>query len=544
MSVIKFRQSYRNLLDLAYDAEDKKEDFKQIALYRRAIRQNPKNAEAYFRLAEVLSDVGLVAASNRLLFRALTLDSEDPDFYLLLGENNFSRSEWHKAGYYFRVFSEMDDGAEDYDFTPLYEAIQSHPNASDKPRLKLVGAPEERKELERKAKKLLASGEFDQAGQVYRDIMHKNPNDLESANFYALTKLLEGEVEESEKVTRSVLEKDAENLSALSDLAILQFLKGEQAELQQTAEKLIAFPAQEQKDRTKVIATLCQIQRHEAALQKTQNYLAEYPFDTDVLFMSFYASFNCRRFTEAKNTLLRILDLDDCLQAAKFYLHLTNDVLEGKAEPSILAYSPQVPTEEVVKRVMYLQKSKSLKEIWTDPLRKEIADWAFYTLTNLEFLCQLVGRIAGTQKRYYLPYFEELLLNETIADEVKAEILCVLLKNGKEHVFYVADGIFSELETENLAQGKWLNPLCRAVSTMAFVLLFEEDFASRFRRTAEELAQKQAATELALANYSEFELAAYLVVRSGVDVEREEVCGIFRVEYDKIRSVGTLFDGD
>lgn len=193
------------------------------AAYREAIARNPKDAEAWLRLAQLEAARGEVARARQAIGEALAIDAAYGSALVELGALARKQKDWKTAADALRraVAADALDAGLRCDYARALEEAGNHAEAFNEYREAVRLDPGAEAPRRRLAEIHLAAGRTKEAGQEYEELIKLRPKDLDLKLALARVRDAERRWDAVIQLTEAVLQKDPKNgeAKALQDKA-------------------------------------------------------------------------------------------------------------------------------------------------------------------------------------------------------------------------------------------------------------------------------------------------------------------------------------
>ena len=394
---------------------------------RRARELDPANDEYSLSMAEVLTEMGIYEESNAILlpmFYRRSLYQDDVLFNM--GCNFYGLRESEKAYDCFSQYITLYPNADlVYDASDMLDMLGEEDEMTDLP------MTPEQNDLADRGKYLIDCGDFAGAVDVLKQLTEQCPGLHFAENNLALAYYCLGDVEKAIFVANNILKSDPQNLHALSNLALFHFSGGVSNSENIFLSKLSRLVPADGDDCLKVLLTYCELGEHKKAYTLLSRLLDEKPYDVRALFLAGLVCANIGEYKESYDHFDKILKIDPMDSLAIYYKQRIREALDG-AEIETFAYSYQVPTEEIRRRLDYLNQCVKLDmdellERWNndDGTMRRTVLWGLYliepTIKRLSLeLLNLIG------DNFSIDALKRYLLKESEPNEVKNDIFIML----------------------------------------------------------------------------------------------------------------------
>lgn len=394
---------------------------------RRARELDPENDEYALSMAEVLTEMGIYDESNAILLPMYYRKSLYQDDVLFnLGCNFYGLRENEKAYDCFSQYVTLYPNAD-----LVYDASDMIDMLSEEDVIEELPLTPAQNELADRGKYLIDCGDYAGAIEVLKQLTEECPGLHFAENNLSLAYYCLRDLQKAIFVANNILKSDPQNLHALSNLALFHYANGVPNSENIFLKKLPRLVPADGDDSFKLLLTYCELGEHKKAYNQLGRLLDEKPYDARALFIAGLISANIGEYKESFDYFDKMLRIDPMDSLALYYKEQIREALKGKPT-EIFAYSYQVPTDEIRRRLDYLNQCtkmdmEALLDRWnsSDQTMRRIVLWGLYliepTIKRLSLeLLNLIGDdfSINALKRY--------LLKENEPDDVKNDIFIML----------------------------------------------------------------------------------------------------------------------
>ena len=409
-----------------------------VLYYLKAIEKEPDNQEYRFDLAGVYSQMGLYEQSNMLLFRICHEKGEyTEEAHYGIGCNYMQTQNFVEALESFRRYLRLCPDGEYADETEdliLYLHQELEATSQDNPRYQKAFA------LAEEGKRLLDEQKTQEAAAKLEQAVDLDPALLYAHNNLALTYYVSGQRQRAVDYAEHALTMFPGNIYLLCSQAIFLGIKSQNPQALEILKRLDRMKAESYEEAMKIGYLFIEAGEDKGALKWFSTAVEYKPFARDALHAAAAACFNTEDYPQAMRYWERMAKTDPMDSIASYYRNLTKDVMEQKAFPIRIEYFPQVPLDEVVRRMEYLgqctKKSKEeLKACW-----KEDAQFQSYVYWGLHLMgaehksamLDILG-LAGDWRAEEL--LRNFLLEPQESDSLKKHAITLLKEMGAREPF-------------------------------------------------------------------------------------------------------------
>ena len=414
---------------------DQGDYIKSLAALRNAIDQDANNTEYSLALAELLTEMELFSESNSVLFDILIDFKNANDFeseiLFYIGCNFVGLQDYDKAVECFeRYLYKFPNSEFAGDASNMLEYLKSDSFIPD-----VFDLSEEAYQLSSKGRFMLDSANYSEACIIFEQLTKDFPNETFLKNNLSLAYYCAGRINDSIRVTNEILDEDPHNIHAICNM-VLYYKANNNVELYNKYLSILETVSPESEDESlKIFVTFCETDQHEKAYNLVKTILSIKPYNTKYMFLCAAACANMHKYDESYNILSDILKISPDDSIASYYLDAVKYAINTN-ESLHISYIYQVPTEEVTKRLKYLNKCLTLaysdiSEIWSKPdgyFRKIIIWGISLKDQNIKNICLNILFIIHDPKA--IKILKSFLLDETEPDAIKNEIFLVFNSLG------------------------------------------------------------------------------------------------------------------
>ncbi len=429
---------------------DNSEYLEALAFYRRAVEKEPTNVEYHLAMAEVYTVMNYFEESNKILLVLMTGgDSFTTECYFGMGCNYIGLQEYDKALESFRRYIQTDpDGEfsdEVYDVLDVLQEPDLFREAfGDTMALERTAAYQSAA----KGKRLLDSGETAKAIKMLEKVAEKNPDLHFVRNNLALAYYVNRQMDKAVQTALSVLEDDPGDLLAKCNLALFYFDKGEHELAAPYIEMLKGAQTDEPEELSRLSMTLLELGLYENACAQIKKLLKERPYDQKTLHQYGVCLYHMGKYRQAEDAWGRILRIEPRNTIAKYYKNEAHRVCEGGAPQKELHAHFQVPYEELLRRIQYLNRCVKLRQEEAQALWENGDELYDTLLWGLELTDNTIKRAmlsfaAGLGGERSERLLRDFILRRNHPDEIKREAFAMLKRMGagEPYIAYMGKNI-------------------------------------------------------------------------------------------------------
>lgn len=416
---------------------DRNNYFEALGYYRKAIEKDPGNIQYRLELAELYTEMGYFDESNQLLLGLLKKNSPDnPECIFAMGCNFMGMQEFTKAQ---ESFDRYLDLAPDGEFIPDVEDFLDVLRMQDA----LVSDqkdPSQDFSLAMQGKDLLDNGEYEKAISLFNELLEKDDSLVFVKNNLALAHYCNKDLDRAIDVSDEVLSDYPNNIHANCNIAIFCHEKEDEGRVQEAVKRILRINTKDPEEIHKVCITFCELGMHQDAQRMLKQLLTYYAFDKKVLHYLAVAHFNLEQFHAALDYWNRVLKLDPQNTVAGFYHNLCNQYVLRKMPNRQLSYHYQVPFDEIIRRIKYLNDCvrlsvQELREHWEhDPEFFNIVNWGL-EINDPIIKKAVINLVASFRDERAVELLKGYILRRNEPDDVKQEVFVLLNQIGAEEPY-------------------------------------------------------------------------------------------------------------
>ncbi|NLT16271.1 MAG: tetratricopeptide repeat protein [Clostridiales bacterium] len=416
---------------------DRNNYFEALGYYRKAIEKDPGNVQYRLELAELYTEMGYFDESNQLLLGLLKKDSpENPECIFAMGCNFMGMQEFSKAR---ESFDRYLDLAPDGEFIPDVEDFLDVLRMQDNLYSDHTDMPQDYS-LAMKGKDLLDNGEYEKAIEMFSDLLKKDDSLVFVQNNLALAYYCNKDLDRAIEVSRKVLAECPNNIHANCNMAIFCREKEDEARVREAVRRILRINTKDPEEIHKICITFCELGMHQDAQRMLKQLLSYYAFDKKVLHYLAVSHFNLQQYHAALDYWNRVLKLDPMNTVAGYYRNLSNQYLLREMPERQLSYHYQVPFDEIIRRIKYLNDCvrlsvQDLREHWEhDPEFFGIINWGL-EINDAIIKKAVINLVASFRDERAIELLKAYILRRNEPDELKQEVFALLSQIGAEEPY-------------------------------------------------------------------------------------------------------------
>ena len=429
---------------------DNSEYLEALAYYRRAVEKEPTNVEYHLAMAEVYTVMNYFEESNKILLVLMTGgESFTTECYFGMGCNYIGLQEYDKALESFRRYIQTDpDGEfsdEVYDVLDVLQEPDLFREAfGDTMALERTAAYQSAA----KGKRLLDLGETGKAIKMLEKVVEKNPDLFFVRNNLALAYYVNRQMDKAVQTAQAVLSDEPNDLLAKCNLALFYFDKGEHEHAAPYIDMLKTAQTDDPEELSRLSMTLLELGLHEGACAHIKKLLKERPYDQKTLHQYGVCLYHLGRYRMAEDAWGRILRIEPHNTIAQYYINEARRVNEGGTPQKELHAHFQVPYEELLRRIQYLNRCVKLPhekalELWQSG--DELYDTLLWglELTDNTIKRAMLSFAAGIGGEKSEKLLRDFILRRNHPDEIKREAFAMLKRMGagEPYIAYMGKNI-------------------------------------------------------------------------------------------------------
>lgn len=456
--VIRFDLGADELLDMA-DARIEEGDYlSALRLLHRSLELYGPAADEYASLADAYEEMELYEESLDCWFRFLDLCAEEEkvDGYEGLAACFYNLGNEEDASYYYRKMLE-DKYLSPSNNVEMGELIERPARTP----FKVAWPPESADYSEEidAGLKALRAGNFAAAEKSFCGVHEKSAYHAAAMNYLAVTRLLEGQPEKAEEVCRDLLAKEPENVQALATYAAVLTELERPQEGRAVAEKLAKLPAESADELYKIATVCCENGLYAEAYEKFCRLERMVGYDRTLLFFKAVSAFRAEKVRESLSTFGKLLDIYPASAVARYYFRAVRTYAEeGGALPET-SFFYRLPRDEREARRALLEelarmRLADLRAYCRESDLTELLEWCFDEGDGQDTEMQMLGA-AVAARCDYRNFCCNVMLSVRVPDPIKAEVLrMVCLKNRSFSCGIVLGNIYREVDFTRLEVGR------------------------------------------------------------------------------------------
>nr|WP_122013160.1 tetratricopeptide repeat protein [Maliibacterium massiliense] len=429
-----------------------------LAYTRKALQQEPENAQYQLDVAGIYSEMGRFEASNHLLFKLVRRDEENlAECYFGLGCNFLALEDYNNAAAVLQRYVQLaPDGMYAEEAEDMLDSLTSDDPEDEDARLWRL----HQRALE--GKRALEQGDTAGAIRILEEVDAQEPFETQARNNLALAYFADGQRDMAVKCAQSVRKQLPGDISALCNLALFYHVMHAHAKEAQMLQKIDALrferDMEDVDDLHKVCMTLCEVGRHQQAAERLGLLVRLTPYDAVVLHCAAVANYHLGAYKKALGLWRRIVRIDENDSVAWWYVRHCMAVLENRAPAMRLSYAYQVPHDEMLRRISRLNEAvgdipQSRAQWREDPHFRALVRWGLEV--DVRVRRALVAFISLMQDDAAAETLSELLMRADWPDDIKNNMLSLLKQMGApEPYLALLGGEIVEVRVNLLASKK------------------------------------------------------------------------------------------
>ena len=402
-----------------------------LELLRRAVENSPDNAEYKLDLAELLSEMGCVSQSNRLLLDMLEDKKAPSECYYGLALNLLSVSDISGARRALWRYRGADpQGAHALDARRIDDQIQVY---------QMYSRPYSRRafrasRLADLACERMKQDAFSQAARLFARSLELEPERDEVRALYATALELLGRHREALRQARRAAASEDASPRALCLAAQMYHIAHMDRQCRLMAERAMALRPQGMEMRM-LIYTLAEAGMDREIGECARLAMQQTPYDRQLLHIRAVSLVRTGGSQDqAMKFWARILRIDPEDTIAEYYLRAAG---AGELRERLPEYAYQVPREEVLARLTYVAEHlatqmENIEAVWREDARfRALLKWCL-TVDNPQFRRAAVTTLAALDDPEAEATLREVLTRPEVACDMKVNALLLLRMRGAD----------------------------------------------------------------------------------------------------------------
>ncbi|MBQ9989012.1 MAG: tetratricopeptide repeat protein [Clostridia bacterium] len=447
-TILSFEQNAAFHARLAQKQLDENRFLPAIRSYCRALESDPKNPEYKLGLASVYTDMCCYEKSNRILLRLARERADHAnECYFGMGCNYLGEGYYEQARDSFLLYLQREpDGTYAEDAEEMLMMIEDEFEARLQEEEVSIAVAQRAEE----GKRALDMGDSKRAIRFLKEAVEQAPKLTYVRNNLALAYFLDNQKEQALLETKRVLKDEPNNIHALCNLAIVlgqDQTSGPAAKALNRVEKQTSETPDEA---LKAALTLFEANRLDSARKFFDQALDFFPYDDRTLFFAGVCAYNAGAYERALELFDRMAQCEENGGVGGYYRALCKDAIAGRTTVKSLTLQRQVPVEEAVRRIKFLNsiaagpKEEMLRAWNSDPQFREYMFWALnlFDSSLQDTVIELLGLVGDDVAEETL---RDFLMRREGAKEQKNHIFAILKNMGAEEPYIaVMDGTLVE----------------------------------------------------------------------------------------------------
>lgn len=436
--VLTFDQSSAFYTRVAQRYADQNALTQALQFYWRAMLNEPQNPNHQLDVARTLNEMGRFEQSNAFLMPLSRRENKlRGECYFLIGSNLMGMQEYERARDALHRALQADpladyvDDAEEMLFW-IHEEVEAYYEEEN--------CSPQAQELAEQGKHALDAGDYKRAVRLLERALALAPNLSYAQNNLALSCFLEGDAERGLQVVRALLKQEPQNIHALCNLILFSEPKTDNEEVQAALDVLRACKAEAPDEAYKAALTFCEVGDQAHALAWLEQSLHFDPFDLRTLYLAGACAYNTGRLHAAYRYFetMHQADPDDSIGA--YYRGVCKQAQQGMDVPHTIALQMQVPLEEAVRRVKYLNgavamETEELGRLWReDGQFRCMVVWALHLRDSgiQRAMLELLSMLGDGNAEQVLRLF---LMEEDVSYAMKNDTFPLLKRMGAQEPY-------------------------------------------------------------------------------------------------------------
>jgi len=402
-----------------------------LELLRRAVEHSPNNDEYKLDLAELLSEMGCLSQSNRLLLDMLSDRDAPTECYYGLALNLLSQSDIPGAKRALRRYKGLDPHGVHADEVrritdelQFYEMLSRPLNRRSYRAARVADLACERMKEE----------DFRAAARLFERSLGLEPARSEIRALYATALELLGMRKEALQQARMATEAEVASVRAICVVAQMYHMADMGRKSRQMALKAMSMRPTGIEMRM-LIYTLGELSMHKEVGECARLSMQETPYDRQLLHIRAVALIRTgAQEKQAMKFWARILRIDPEDTIAGYYM---DAAAAGNLKNPPPDYAYQVPKDEAVRRLSYVADTLSrhyneLERVWQEDKKfRALLKWCL-TVDNAQFRRASITALAALKDEEAEGTLREVFMRPEIAYELKLNALMLLRMRGAD----------------------------------------------------------------------------------------------------------------
>ena len=464
--VLPFEQKSDFYYKRGSDKHDKNDLIEALSSYRRALEKEPDNQYTRLALAQVLTEMGRYAESNRILIPLLNTKDAEPECYYGMGCNFAGLNQPERARECLEQFVSMAPESDMlFDAYDMLDAIDELLyRAGDFGELAEVSREDMAFDAAEEGRRLLECEDYHAAREALERALKLDPKLYYARNNLSLLYFCKKEYKKALAETEAVLSMDPKNTQALCNKAVICSQIKNRAEANRVADVLLDADTDIPDELCRICLVLMELDRFEDAFGVAEKQLSVTPYDEGALHRYGVCAYETGRYDKAVRAYDKLCRIDPMDTIARYYRRICraaqlNKPPERKGGIKPMAMNYQVPLDEMVNRInrlneLVLLPHEELTKLWqsSDEL-ESLVRWGF-TLPDKAIKKALLSVAISFQDKKAERVLRDFLLMPEQADDIKRHVFAALAAMGAQepYVGYMNGKLVeSRKSAENLA---------------------------------------------------------------------------------------------
>ncbi len=456
-NAIPFDLSADRLLDFAEAKLDAGENIAALRFLHKSLELYGDGPDELADLADAYEGMELYEQAANCWFRYLAVCAEDEavDAYEGLAACYYNLGNEPQASYYYSrmLHDKFVTPANNIEMGEMFDKPPAKP-------LRIVWPPESADYSEDidAGLKLLKSGDHAAAAEKFSAVPPQSSYRVPALNYLAVCRLLEGNNEEAEAACRELLEREPANVQGLSTYAAVLTEQGRSEESRAVAEKLAASETDSPDELYKIATVCCENGLFRTAYDRFCRLEGMVPYDRTLLYFKAVAAFRSGLLKESCNTFGKLLDIYPRSAVARYYFCAVRRYAEEGGTLPETSFFYRLPPQERAERVRFLQALRDLRPAELEAYCRaadigELLEWCFDEGDGGDIELQLLG--VAVAARGGDPFLREVLLDGSVNDLVKSEgVRMLCLRNRDFDCGVVLSDIYRDVSFTRLEIGR------------------------------------------------------------------------------------------
>lgn len=516
-----FNKSAKTYYELSKKSSMDGDYFSSLTYIRKAINEDESEPLYKLELAKLYSDIEMYDKSKQLLFELLSDSQLVAESYFNLAKNAVKSNKISEFAYFMRHYSSIDkEGTilandeffddyiipideqdfleletieEDDDIESIFGGILSH---AQKPKFKIVGGKEDRKEFYKKLfnemGSLVKKGKFDEAIKIAEEGQVEKEDGVRCQNALALCYYFSNDFDKAIEISNNALKKFPQDSVTLSNLVIFYAAKNDIENKNLLIERINKLNITDINLFYKLGLSFMDIRDYKNAIYFFNKLEKSLPYDNEIIMLLSIAYYNLEKYETALDYVFKGLTLmprNIDLMFIRTRARISRETRNCKQ----IDFKNVIPNKTLERYLKSIEKDEDfIKAItWQDEFLESVF-WYVIELGNNSLSCICVDRMF----MFYKQYKEDILkisktvLCSDLTDTVKKIVIKNLLSTNEITIFHINNaGLLNKIYYIPLAKKEfnefWNDVYIDAFSLMSVLTInFEEKIVATLKEVS------------------------------------------------------------